>query len=251
MECDSKLFGISDYCIENKILHNLTLELNTKCNLDCIHCYIPHKVSYGMSTEKVLSIIDEADALGVLNVTLTGGEIFLRDDILDIISYIRRKYMRVFLISNGTLLDRDIIRQLRALNVAELGISLYSTNESIHDHITRRTGSFRKTMSAIMCALTEGLRVVVKTPVMTKNIHTVREIRTFCNDHGIDAEFTCFITSKNNGDNSPRRFQITDKRGFLEFLVSTMDKQSFLKEVKPKNLESNLEVVPFTVEFRR
>lgn len=42
--------------------------------------------------------------MGVFTVILTGGKFFLRSDILAIISYIREKHMRVFLITNGTLL---------------------------------------------------------------------------------------------------------------------------------------------------
>lgn len=240
MDCyDSREFSISNYCIENEILHNLTLELNTTCNLDCIHCYIPEKTNHGLGTQTILDIVDQANDMGVLNVILTGGEIFLRSDLLAIISYIRKKYMRVFLITNGTLLNLDIIEQLQALSIAELGISLYSTNRSIHDQITTKVGSYDETVFAIKSALRKGLRVAIKTAVMTTNSRYIPELKVFCDEHGIEHELVCFITSKNNRDHSPRRFQVTDRHDMLSFLMCTLNKRSFLKELRGRDLESN------------
>ena len=68
-------------------LNAIQFELTSRCNERCIHCYIPNgKKNHGfdMPTEKVKSIIDEFAEMGGMNVTLSGGEVFLQKDITPI-----------------------------------------------------------------------------------------------------------------------------------------------------------------------
>lgn len=72
----------------NRIL-NASIELLTQCNCNCIHCYHYEHQNNGPSYQQCLFIIDELQKAGVLDLQLTGGEIFLRKDLLSIVDYIR------------------------------------------------------------------------------------------------------------------------------------------------------------------
>lgn len=87
--------------------------------------------------------------MGVLNVSLTGGEIFLREDLFDIIEYARNLYMRVFLLSNATLLNEQIAARLADLSIANFSTSIYSLDENVHDNITGKKGSLKSTLKNI------------------------------------------------------------------------------------------------------
>lgn len=62
------------------------IELLTQCNLKCKHCYIPENSQYYLDKETVFDILSQLRDLGVLTVYFTGGEIFLRKDLLEIVA---------------------------------------------------------------------------------------------------------------------------------------------------------------------
>ena len=169
-----------DYAHDYRILFSLTIELTTLCNEQCIHCYIPNHDNKGMNIKTIKKVIKEFRDLGGLNLTLTGGEIFLRKDIFEIIEYARSLHIRVFLLTNGTLLTEETIKRLKELNIAELSISVYSLEHHIHDYITNKEGSLTQTLNAIDLAIKNGISVTVKTPLIEKNKYAYRELKKYC-----------------------------------------------------------------------
>lgn len=109
--------ALSEKCKQNVKLFNILIVLLSSCNQNCTHCYIPEHKSHGLPTHIVKRAICEARQLGALNVTLTGGEIFLRSDILELVRYAKKLHMRVFLMSNASLLTEDIIIELKKLEL--------------------------------------------------------------------------------------------------------------------------------------
>ena len=133
-------------------LNGIQFELTSRCNERCIHCYIPNakKNSGGdMSLEKVKSIIDEFAENGGLQVTLSGGEVFLHKDIIPIIKYCREKDLMITILSNLIALRDYQIPVLKEYNVSAVQVSLYSMDASVHDLITTVKGSFNKPKAAI------------------------------------------------------------------------------------------------------
>src|SRR3990170_2395409 len=68
------------------------LELTGRCNLRCHHCYGAGGGGDELSLEEIGPILDQLAAEGALNLVLTGGEIFLREDLLDIASTAKKKH---------------------------------------------------------------------------------------------------------------------------------------------------------------
>lgn len=68
-------------------MYRAIIELTTLCNFNCKHCFLEQHTNYGLSTEEIIKIIDELREFGVYELQFTGGEIFLRTDIMDIIRY--------------------------------------------------------------------------------------------------------------------------------------------------------------------
>jgi len=87
------------------------LEVETKCNQDCSYCYNIWKANqdynYGkLFLSEYLKAIDKIIKEGKpKNITITGGEPMLREDIFEIIEFIRKKRVPVNIITNGTLLS--------------------------------------------------------------------------------------------------------------------------------------------------
>ena len=115
-----------DLAFKNNSPVSVMIELSTLCNLRCEHCYIPDYYDSGFSTEQIFNLLDQLREMGIQNVSFTGGEVLIRKDIFEIIEYARKLYMRVFLLSNGTLLTDNIVARLQRFHITEFSTTLFS-----------------------------------------------------------------------------------------------------------------------------
>ncbi|MGC8943071.1 MAG: radical SAM protein [Caldisericia bacterium] len=125
------------------------------CNLRCKHCYQERfDKEKELSFEKMKFIIDKiSDSLTErkISVNITGGEPFLREDILEIISYINQKenFKEINIITNGTVLTEDLAKNLNKIKKFKyLKISIESNNEEKNDFI-RGKGNLKKVIKNI------------------------------------------------------------------------------------------------------
>ena len=77
-------------------------QITSQCNRKCQYCYGP-RMEYEISTKEALKIVDIFEEIGVKVVGITGGEPLLRNDIIDIIKYIKSKKMAVCFSTNSDL----------------------------------------------------------------------------------------------------------------------------------------------------
>ncbi|HTY53190.1 MAG TPA: radical SAM protein, partial [Methanomicrobiales archaeon] len=124
-------------------LEFLWIEVTSRCNLRCLHCYAGSGLNGkdGLSFGSLTRVIDQAAEMGCRCIQFTGGECLLRDDLTSLVNHalIRRiPFIEVF--TNGTLLSEDLINFF-ALNGVHVAISLHSYKPEIHDEITGVKGS--------------------------------------------------------------------------------------------------------------
>lgn len=235
---------LSEKCKHDKQLFNILIVLLSACNQNCVHCYIPDHSSIGLSTEIVKKSIKEARELGALNVTLTGGEIFLRDDLFELIQFARKNYMRVFLMSNASLLTEEIIQKLYYLGIAEFSTTVFSMKEKIHDLITQKVGSCRKTIENILLLKKYGIPVTIKIPLMEENKFEFREVEKFAAKNKFNFMSTTTIFSKSNGDRSPHDLKITND---LKTILKELNDLS--KKYRDNEINFNKEGIPCGAGF--
>jgi len=144
------------------------LELTGRCHMDCVHCYLDVKrpPRDELTCDEVVRVLDELAAAGSMMLTLTGGEIFLRDDVLDIVAAARRRHFAVRLFTSGTLLNRELVARIAELRPAAVEISIYGLHHRAHDSVTRRPGSLRKSLRAAVLLRRAGVPVVLKSPMI-------------------------------------------------------------------------------------
>lgn len=173
---------IEQYANLKRIPYVANIEILTGCNLNCVHCYIPEHNEQHIQFKELDKILRQLKKLGTFIVVLTGGEIFLRKDIFDIIGLCRKYGFRTILFSNVTLLDKEKIQLLKELYVYEISTSIYSLNSKIHDKITKIEGSLDKTLKNLERIKNIGINVEVKTPLMTYNKECFDEVKKFCEE---------------------------------------------------------------------
>jgi MoaA/NifB/PqqE/SkfB family radical SAM enzyme len=118
-------------------------ELTYACNLRCLHCHL-WQISAGIKPlplEREKEIITQLARSGVLNLSFSGGEMFLRKDIFDLILYVVGN-------SNGWLIDEAMAQEIVRSGLDQLYLSLDGPRE-IHDELRGTAGAYDHVISAI------------------------------------------------------------------------------------------------------
>ena len=131
-----------EFYAERNMLFKIHLDLLYACDLDCQHCYLDEKSSMKpASLEQITDVLSQASELGAMDLLLSGGEIFLRKDLMTILEAARRLKYRVRLKTHGGRIKPEQVEQLVALGVSAVDFSVYALDDDIHDAFTQRKGS--------------------------------------------------------------------------------------------------------------
>ena len=188
---------------EHNVPLDVSIELTHHCNFRCRHCYIPDfKAPDRLTTERVLTLLDELVEMGTLGLALTGGELLLRPDWLSIARRARRLGFALRLFTNGALIDEDTAAAIQGLN-AVVEISLHAMREEVFERITGRMGSVEKTLSGIELLRKRGVEVVLKTTVQHGNQAELAGIATYAAEVGATHQAYGTILPKKDGGLSP------------------------------------------------
>lgn len=197
-------------CDKNTTLFSATIELLTKCNWRCKHCYIPNRDNIGLDKNVVFDIFKQLRDMGTFELVLTGGEIFYRSDILDIIKKARDMKFKVTLLSNISLMNEEIIKQLAKLSIYNISCTIFSLDENIHDSITGISGSLKKALSNVMLLKKYNIPLQIKTVIMKDNYNSYKQVKVFCEENGFDYFPSTIVSAKHNGDKYPLELRISN-----------------------------------------
>ena len=178
------------------------LDLTWRCNERCTHCYLDHESPDELSLDEIRDLLDQMAEAGVFILTLSGGEIFLRKDIFQILEHARSLQFNVKLKTNGIMIGAPQAARIRESGVQNVQISLYSHRPEVHDAITKVRGSHRRTVQAIRFLRSQGIPVVVACVLMRANFGDQEGVQSLAAE--LDAQFTIdpTITPHFTGDRS-------------------------------------------------
>ncbi|WP_066424366.1 nif11-class peptide radical SAM maturase 3 [Anabaena sp. 4-3] len=126
-------------------------EITLKCNLGCQHCgsRAGHTRAKELSTEEALDLVRQMAEVGIKEVTIIGGEAFLRPDWLEIAHAIDNAGMLCGMTTGGYGITLDTARKMKQAGIKKVSVSVDGL-EATHDHLRGRQGSWQwafKTMS--------------------------------------------------------------------------------------------------------
>lgn len=158
------------------------IELTARCNLRCRYCYFFNNpaVKYeDVPTESWLQFFEELGALGVMDVTLAGGEPFIREDLRTLLDGIKRNRMRYALLSNGGLIDDDIAAFIAASGRCNyVQVSVDGSKPETHDP-ARGKGSFEQAVRGIRILQKHGVKVAVRMTIHRYNVDDLEDTARF------------------------------------------------------------------------
>jgi AdoMet-dependent heme synthase len=181
---------------------SVQLDLTYRCNERCVHCYLDHDDHGEMTTAEIKDLLDQLAAAGVFFLILSGGEIFLRKDLLDIVEYARKLMFSVKLKTNGVMIRRAKAQRIAELGVESVQISVYSHRAEVHDAITKLPGSFRRTIEGAKLLKSCGVRVSFANVLMKHNADDYPEVQALAGELGVGYGVDATITPMMDGDRS-------------------------------------------------
>jgi radical SAM protein with 4Fe4S-binding SPASM domain len=189
------------------------IEISDRCNEVCVHCYQEQGTKGEMTTDQIKSVMDELAQMGVLVLTISGGEATLRPDFLELLRHARSRAFAIRLFTNGLTMTRELATELHNLAVHVVEISLYSHRADVHDFVTGVPRSFERTTAGIRYLSELGVDVHVKSPMMGVNEAEIDALRAFVASLGASsfAMDPTPMMPREGGDRAPERFTRTQR----------------------------------------
>lgn len=179
---------LKEYFKGKSQLTNIHIEITSKCNERCVHCYIPHenKINY-IDSSLFYDVLKQCKNMRLLHLTLSGGEPMLHKNFCDFLRKCREYDFSVNVLSNLTLLNDEIIKELKANPLLGVQVSLYSMNSNIHDEITQMKGSFEKTKNSILKLVENDIPLQISCPIMKQNKNCYDDVIKWAKKYKIHA----------------------------------------------------------------
>jgi radical SAM protein with 4Fe4S-binding SPASM domain len=149
----------------------LTLMVNNTCATECSYCYANknYKVEMPLSTEKIISLIEEADKIGVLSFEFAGGEILLHKD-YDIILSELYKHGFITNISIKMCLSEEQIIKLKKIGIHKIQVSVDAWDSNILQKILHVNNTYFENLKQSLKLLEKhDMEVIVKSVITNMN----------------------------------------------------------------------------------
>ena len=186
----------------------MTKEGRWHCNQKCVHCYAAGQTlsdEQELSTEEWKKVLDICRSVGIPQVTFTGGEPTMREDLFELISYARWFISR--LNTNGIRLTQDYCRKLREAELDSVQITFYSENAEIHNRLVGAP-RYDETLAGIKNALSAGLSVSINTPLCSLNRDYIKTLELLHELGVIYVTCSGLITTGNAATSASEKLQL-------------------------------------------
>ena len=198
-------------------------ELTYRCNFRCRHCYVPYsyRKKRELKTKELVTILDQLAKIGCFYLGFTGGEPFMRKDIMEILWYAKKLGFELIIYTNGSLINEEIAQELQRLAPNKVDITIPAMSETAFERITGLIGSRKKVFKTIDLLYKNGVNLGFKSCVLKENKSEIKEIEGFAAAlgalHRLDDRLSpCLDGSKEpfryRGQMSEDRCQKTDIR---------------------------------------
>ena len=226
-------------------LTSIHIEITSKCNEKCIHCYIPHKNKCNdMQPDILYAILKQCRDMNILHVTISGGEPFLHENFCEILLKCQEYDLSVNVLSNLSLLNARILEVMKNYPLLCVQVSLYSMNSEVHDSITQMVGSYKKTIRAIMKLIKNNIPLQISCPILKQNMNSYKEVINWAKKYNIHvgSDFLIIGRYDHSIENLNNRLSIHEIKNMLNEIIIT--DQEYINRMKKesedkKNISEN------------
>jgi MoaA/NifB/PqqE/SkfB family radical SAM enzyme len=192
-EADIGQISIGDYAEHMTAPHRMDLMISSmakndgwNCNQKCLHCYAAgQKLAEAaeLPTHSWKEIIDKCRKAGIPQLTFTGGEPTLRDDLVELVEH--SKWFITRLNTNGVCLSPELCHKLAEASLDSVQVTLYSADPAKHNALVG-ADNWESTITGIKNAVSAQLNLSINTPLCTINSDYVETLKLA---HGLGIQY--------------------------------------------------------------
>jgi radical SAM protein with 4Fe4S-binding SPASM domain len=163
-------------------------EITLACNLACGHCgsRAGKARQHELSTSEALDLIRQLAEVGIDEVTLIGGEAFLRKDWLTLVRAIREHGMTCGLTTGGYGISARHVQGMLDAGLQQVSISIDGLEET-HDKLRGRAGSWRACFASMLAVSQADIPVTCNTQINRLTAPELSEAYALQRDAGMEA----------------------------------------------------------------
>lgn len=152
-------------------------EITLACDLKCLHCgsRAGHRRSGELTTDECLAVVDALAAMGTREISLIGGEAYLRKDWTDIVRAIRAHGIYCAVQTGARNLTPQRMQQAVDAGLNGIGVSLDGM-APLHDRVRNVRGSFDRAVDTLRRAREAGLAISVNTQIGSATMPDLPEL---------------------------------------------------------------------------
>jgi PqqA peptide cyclase len=158
--------------------YTLIAELTYRCPLRCVYCSNPTDLAAhkdGLEARDWMRVFDAAEALGVMQLNLSGGEPLLRNDLEELVGHARSLGLYTNLITSGVPLERERLVKIRDAGIDSVQLSIQDVTREDSERIAGRE-SFEQKLAVAAWVRELRLPLTVNVVLHRENIGNVRQI---------------------------------------------------------------------------
>ena len=163
-------------------------ELTLQCDLACRHCgsRAGRARPDELSTEEALDLVAQMADMGVKEITVIGGEAYLREDWQTIVRAITDAGIEVGMTTGGRGITPELARQALDCGIDGISVSVDGLRET-HDHLRAVKGAYDQAMKALQYCKDAGIHIAVNTQICRPTLHEMEPLLEVLSETGIHA----------------------------------------------------------------
>jgi radical SAM protein with 4Fe4S-binding SPASM domain len=201
--------------------------ITSRCDLRCVMCeWWKRPAIEELPTEVWTDTLSHLRKwLGPFHINFNGGEIFLREDMIDILNYASSQGIMAGIVTNAFHVDRELARDIIKAGPFNINISLDGVDRKTHDGLRGTKGVFERVMQTVDHLIEfkeyygSDSRIIIKPTVMTRNLEEMPALVKWAQGKGhIVINLQPVIPTWTKG--AQRQFNIETER--LDEIVDTL-----------------------------
>lgn len=159
-------------------------EVTLRCNQACRFCgtRAGRAGPDELDTQGSLELIRQLADMGVREVSMHGGEAFLRDDLYVLVKEIRDRGMAATMVTGGRCLSLDVAKRMKDADITAVSVSIDGPRE-VHDRLRGNVGSFDHAVAALAHLEEVGISVGANTQVNRENLYELHALYETLRQH--------------------------------------------------------------------
>ncbi len=196
-----------------------------KCNLRCKHCYSNsgEPEPDELTTEQALNVVDQLADAHVTALAFSGGEPLTRKDFFQVARYASDRGLYVSLASNGTLLNKENAKKIKAAGVNYIDISIDGATAKTHDDFRGVPGAYDQAVAGLKNCIDADICACIATTVGKNNMAELPGIIDLAEKLGVE-RFTYFnfIPAGRGKDHADQDLSAQEREEVMRYLLNRM-----------------------------